>query len=126
MSTVSSMSSVRRRRPGSVVTAVLLTVLLALLFGGAVAVYGFIGKNQDLAIGGLVIGAVLLLLAWRLGRGGRGARMVGITIGAALILGGLFYQSQGVVALVVFVLLGLALIVCLTVPARARAYFRHR
>jgi predicted anti-sigma-YlaC factor YlaD len=118
------MSSVRRP-PAAVVTAVILTVLLALLFGGVVAVFGFVGQEQDLAIGGLVIGTLLLVLAWRLRRGGRGARLAGIAVGAAVVVAGLF-QSQGVVARSVFALLGLALIVALTVPARAREYFRAR
>ena len=105
------------------VTAIILTVLLALLFGGVVAVFGFVGQEQDLAIGGIVIGTLLLLLAWRLGRGGRGARLAGVAVGAAVVVAGLF-QTQGVVARSVFAFLGLALIVALTVPAGARRYFR--
>ena len=112
-----------RRPPAAVVTAVILTVLMALLFGGVVAVYGFVGQVQDLAIGGLVIGALLLILAWRLGRGGRGARLAGIAVGVAVVVAGLF-QSQGVLARSAFALLGLALVATLTVPAGARDYFR--
>lgn len=112
-----------RRPPAAVVTAVILTVLMALLFGGVVAVFGFVGQEQDLAIGGIVIGALLLILAWRLRRGGRGARLAGIAVGAAVVVAGLF-QSQGVAARSVFAFLGLALILALTVPAGAREYFR--
>ena len=83
--------------------------------------FGFIDGETDLAIGGLVIGVLLLALAWRLTRGRRGARVAGIAVGAAVTLAG-FWQTQGV-AMVVLLALGLGLIVLLTVPASARAYF---
>jgi chromate transport protein ChrA len=112
-----------RKLPAAVITAVVLAVLLALLFGGVVSLFGFIENQQDLAIGGLVIGALLLALAWRLARGGRGAQWAGIAVGAAVIAAGL-WQTQGVASLVIFIALGLALILSLTVPASSRAYFR--
>jgi hypothetical protein len=68
----SSMSPARNV-PAPVVTAAVLAVLLALLFGGVVSVFGFVDQQQDLAIGGIVIGLLLLALAWRLWQGGRGA-----------------------------------------------------
>jgi predicted anti-sigma-YlaC factor YlaD len=115
-----------RKPPAAVVTAAVLTVLLAVLFGGVVAVFGFLDDKRDLAIGGLVIGVLLLVLAWRLLRGGRGAQLGAIAVGAAVVLAG-FVQSQGFASLVVFGLLGLALIALLTVPASAREYFgSHR
>jgi hypothetical protein len=112
-----------RKPPATVITAVVLAVLLALLFGGVTSLFGFRENDQDLAIGGLVIGVLLLALAWRLWQGGRGAQLAGVAVGAAVIAAGL-WQARGVASLVVFAALGLALIVSLTVPASARAYFR--
>ena len=65
----------KRKAPASVIAAVVLTVVLALLIGGTLSFFGFSEGDTEPAIGGLVIGALLLALAWRLVRGGRGARM---------------------------------------------------
>ena len=113
-----------RRVPASVIAAVVLTVVLALLMGGTMSFFGFSDGSTDLAIGGLVIGALLLALAWRLVRGGRGARAWGVVIGAA-VAGLGFYQTQGL-AMVILLALGLSLVVLLLVPASARAYYKPR
>jgi hypothetical protein len=111
-----------RKVPASVVAAVVLTVVLALLIGGGLSFFGFSEGDTGPAIGGLVFGALLLALAWRLVRGGRGARAWGVVAGAAVVGAG-FSQTQGI-AMVILFALGLGLIVLLLVPASARAYYK--
>jgi hypothetical protein len=65
---------------------------------------------------------VLLALSWRLWQGGRGAQIAGIAVGVAVIAAGL-WQTDSPVSMAVFVALGLALVLLLTIPASARAYF---
>ena len=114
-----------RKTPGPVIGAAVITLILALLYGGVSAV-AFVEGDQDLGIIGLIFGALLLLLTWRLWQGGgRGAQLGGIVVGVALIVIGVV-QTSSVVGLAIFAAFGLTLILLLTVPASARAHFRER